>query len=362
MNPAANLGLQDQPLVLNQGCAVDEPVDSGEGEVIDEPKPPSALPRVWINLGIGTGFGVASGTAENTYRQFFPRGEQAYGPAESGCAIARWVAGTRDVTEVPGAELVQAFDTFGAPGTTGDMMMAYNAAQCAERHPVSTGMAIAPFHVEPEISVRIGKRVSLGLYSRLQVVTAASVYRDDPSKDLTTSFNDDVRNPTPVGVKQSTTFSWTIGAKFKYFLGKEEWKLRPFVGAFGGYGNSRLRVNMGFANDRNGNSVPDDLEIGTDTDINGAGCFPVWPYNASCDGDMNATNDQNLAANVAASADSSDRVDVVRIGPAFIGALVGFNYQIVKHFAVFGELGLGGWFPDQSSFLIDITVGPAITF
>jgi hypothetical protein len=46
----------------------------------------------------------------------------------------------------------------------------------------------------------------------------------------------------------------------------------------------------------------------------------------------------------------------------FLGALVGFNYQIVKNFGLFGELGLAGWFPSQSSMLIDITVGPSITF
>ena len=60
--------------------------------------------------------------------------------------------------------------------------------------------------------------------------------------------------------------------------------------------------------------------------------------------------------------DGSDRIDVVRIGPGFVGALVGFNYQIVKNFALFGELNIGGWFPSQASMLIDITVGPAITF
>ena len=358
MNPAANLGLQDQPLFLGQECA---PEEEETEEVVEEEKPkePSALPRAWINIGLGTGFGLAGGTAENTYRQFFPRGEQIYGAAESGCAIARWVAGTRDVTEVPAAELIQAFDAFGAAGTTGDMMAAYNAQQCAERHPVSTGFASAPFHIAPDISVRIGKRISLGVASRLQVVHGASLFRDDPNKDLNTSFNEDVRSANPQGVKQSVAFSWTVALKFKYFLGKEESKLRPYVGAFAGYGNARLRVNMGFANDRNGNSVPDNLEIGVDSDAMGA-CYPVWPYNGACNGQ--ADPDNTLAANVAATADPADRVDVVRIGPGFIGAIVGFNYQIVKNFALFAEVNVGGWFANQSSMLIDINLGPAITF
>lgn len=361
-NPAANLGLQDSPMVLEQSCAADEPDETPVVE--EEPKKPKAkvsLPRVWINLGVGTGFGIASGQAENTYRQFFPRGAQEYGPAESGCAIARWVAGTRDVTEVPGPELVQAFDTFGAPGSTAAMMGAFNAAECAEHHPVSTGFASAPLHVAPEIAFRIGKRVSLGLFARLQVMTGAKLFRDDPGKPLQQSFLEDVTSEMPAGVKQKVPFTVAGGLKFKFFLGKDHWKLRPFVGAYGGGGFARLRVNMGFANDRNGNSVPDNQEIGFDTDINGA-CYPVWPYNDACSG-ANMMVDNNKAAAVSTAPGSADsRIDVVRIGPVFLGALVGFNYQIVKNFGLFGELGIGGWFPDQSSMLIDITVGPAITF
>jgi hypothetical protein len=62
------------------------------------------------------------------------------------------------------------------------------------------------------------------------------------------------------------------------------------------------------------------------------------------------------------SAGDENRVDTVAIGPGFIGALVGFNLQLHKHFAIFGELQLGGWFPKTGSFLIDFNVGPAITF
>jgi hypothetical protein len=364
-NPVANLGLQDQPLTLEQKCEAEvvptPETDPDPDDGKKPPKGPSALPRVWINIGLGTGFGIARVEAENTYRQFFPRGAQAYGPAESGCAIARWVAGNRDVTSLSPMELSTAFDLYGAPGTQGAMMAAYSAESCAERHPVSTGLAPAPFHIAPEVSVRIGKRISLGLFSRLQVVTGAKVFRDDPNKDLATSYMQDIRSPDPQGIKQQIKFSWALGIKFKYFLGKDEWKIRPFVGAFAGYGNTRLRVDMGFANDRNGNSVPDNLEIGSDTDLTGAGCYPVWPYNNSCS-DSQTEGDNLLALTVAQNAPAANRIDVVRIGPVFFGALAGFNYQIVKNFALFGEIAIGGWLPNQSSMLIDLTVGPAITF
>lgn len=364
-NPVANLGLQDQPLVLEQSCQApvdeipdDTPTVEPEQEKKDK-KPAGPLPRVWINLGFGTGFGIARVEAENTYRQFFPRGVQAYGPAEAGCAIARWVAGDSDVTSLTAQQLSQAFELYGAPGTQNDMILAYDAKTCAERHPVSTGLASAPFHIAPEFSFRLGKRISLGLFTRLQVVTGAKVFRDDPNKDLATSFAQDIRSPNPEGIKQKSLFSWAVGFKFKYFLGKDEWKLRPFVGGFAGYGNTRLRVDMGFANDRNGNSVPDNLEIGSDVGLDNQGCFPVWPYNGAC---TDGGADNVLATTVAQNADSSNRIDVVRIGPGFVGALVGFNYQLAKHFALFGEVQIGGWFPSHGSMLIDLTVGPAITF
>lgn len=359
-NPVANLGLQDQPQVFEQSC---EPEEEVVEEVIEEPpKPATLLPKGWIKVGLGTGFGIASGSAENTYRQFFPRGSQAYGAAEAGCAIARWVAGNRDVSEVGADELEAAFMQFGPAGQTEAMKNAYNVNACAERHPVSTGLAPAPFHIAPEFSFRLGERISLGVFSRLQVVTGAQVFRDDPNKDVATSFNEDIRSPTPSGVQQKIAFSWTVGAKFQYFLGKEQWKLRPYVGAFAGYGNARLRVDMGFANDRNGNSIPDDVEIGQDTDLNGQGCFPVWPYNSACD--QGPTEGDNvLALQVAQGADgAANRIDVVRIGPGFLGALVGFNYQLHKNFALFGELHVGGYFPNSSSLLFDINLGPAITF
>ena len=155
--------------------------------------------------------------------------------------------------------------------------------------------------------------------------------------------------------------SWTVGLKFKYFLGKDDKKFRPFVGAFGGYGTARLRVDMGFTNDRNGNSVPDSLEVGSHANTQDD-CFPVWPYNNSCENSPAGDADDLLAAQVSTSAPKANRVDVVRIGAGFVGAMVGFNYQIAKHFALFGELGIGVWFPNQTSVLFDLTVGPSITF
>ena len=153
-------------------------------------------------------------------------------------------------------------------------------------------------------------------------------------------------------------FTGAGGIKIKYFLGQDDQKFRLFVGGMVGGGFARLRVPMGFANDKNGNSVPDDQESAFDADAVNP-CLPVWPY-----GGGGCGNDQQIifAGQVAMNADKAQRVDTVRIGGGFIGGLFGFNYQIVKNFALFGEIGVSVWFPKTSSFLIDLTVGPAITF
>ena len=52
----------------------------------------------------------------------------------------------------------------------------------------------------------------------------------------------------------------------------------------------------------------------------------------------------------------------MRIGGGFIGATFGFNYQLVKNFALFAEVQVSVWFPKTSSFLIDLNLGPVITF
>ncbi len=357
-NPVANLGLQDAPLTLEQSCVEDEPEPVPVEAPPTKPKKTSALPRGWFNLGIGTGIGIARGTAANTYQQFFPK-TQGYGAAEAGCAIARWVAGPKNVRLVSSTDLQAAFEEYGAPGQAQAMVNAFDINSCAERHPVSTGLALAPLHIAPELNIRVGKRLSLGLFSRLQVVSGSKAFRDDPSKQLAASFIQDVRAPNPQGIRQTVAFAWSLGMKLKYFMGRDEWKVRPYVGAMAGYGNASLRVNMGFTNDRNGNSIPDDAEIGKVDQ--GNNCFPVWPYNSSC-ADPEAGGDNLLALGVASSADGASRLDEVRIGPVFIGGLVGFNYQLHKHFALFGELSIAGYFPTQGSMLIDFTLGPAITF
>jgi len=220
----------------------------------------------------------------------------------------------------------------------------------------------------------------LGVFARLQVVTGSKVYRgDDPtaSKPFTESFanmygSDNPFDPTsptpgvivpPQGDQQKPPFSWAVGLKAKYFLGKDEKKFRPFVGGFAGFGRARLRVPMGFANDHSGNSIPDDQEIGCDGTIDPVTLVPdctvaVWPYNR-------ATTDQDdwdRAVGIQQAADGTQRIDTIAIGQGFVGALFGFNFQLHKNFSIFAELDAGLWFPNTTSGLFDLSVGPAITF
>jgi hypothetical protein len=213
----------------------------------------------------------------------------------------------------------------------------------------------------------------ISLFSRLQVVTGSKVFTDDPNKQLTQSYNLDVRSPQPSGFRQKPPFTWTIGAKVKYFFGKDDKKFRLFLGGFVGYGFARLRVPMNFANDRNGNSVPDSVEAAIHGPLNDMNtvdpdqCTVVWPYNLGCTPGQDPTTpqqmDRDLASAVRASTPTTDeRIDTVVIGPGFIGAAFGFNYQIIKYFALFAELDVGVWFPNTSSALFDLTVGPSLTF
>jgi hypothetical protein len=150
-----------------------------------------------------------------------------------------------------------------------------------------------------------------------------------------------------------------VGVKFKYFLGKDESKFRPYIGLMAGGGFSRLMVPMGFGNDRNGNSVPDDQERGA-AGTSQLDCVPVWPYNNACN-EAPGTGDNLIAQQVTANA-KDKRVDTVRLGPIFAGPNVGFNYQVVKNFAIFADLGVGVWFWNTTSVLFDLTLGPAITW
>ena len=412
-NNVANLGTVEQPLSLPQNCGA--AVGDGDGDVVGDgdgdagdgdgdtgdgdgdgddggAKGSSTLPKFWFNIGLGTGFGIARGNVEASYTAYRPASADfLYGAEEHACAIARWIGGPDGLPSAedlvgdgdPNTPLdtsmvhpMSAFGVYSPPGQAMEIAGAYNPQRCASKHPVSPGLASAPFHIAPEIAFRIGDRVVLGVFARLQVVTGSRVFLPDPDKPYGdpnvptegTQYWDDVYADSPEGAKFSTGFTWAIGGKFKYMLGKDGKKFRPYVGAYGGYGQSRLRVNLGFGQDRNGNSVPDDEEVGADAiDAMGNQCFQVWPYNGTCDGMGNPVGshpDNQKAGFVRQEAQNSGdtRIDTVRIGPGFLGALVGFNYQIHKNFGLFGEFQAGGWFPSTGSALFDLTVGPAITF
>jgi hypothetical protein len=387
----ANLGNKDKPLTLdmvegatgglvegNEGGKGDG--DGGEGR--PKPKPgTSKWPRVWINIGVGTGFGIARGAAELTYQQFTPGTfGTPYGAAEQACAIERWYSGILPVAETPAefqAHLAM-INPAVLPGSVTDLATAYNGAQCGQRHPVTTGFASAPFHIAPEVAVRVldrdvGERRSLalliGAFGRLQVVTGSKVFTENPSLAPDASFTNEVLSPNPPGFQRKPPFSWAMGVKVKALITRRGGKFQGMVGAFGGYGTSRLRVNMGFSNDRNGNSVPDRAEtaLSGPADANNQvpvdQCTPVWPYNNGCMANESGTFDQSVARSVQTNAPSAEmRIDTVKIGPGFAGVLFGFNYQLHKNFALFGEIDVGGWFPSTGSLLIDINAGPAITF
>ncbi|MCX4245397.1 hypothetical protein [Paraliomyxa miuraensis] len=387
----ANLGDKDKPLVLEMGAGGGgEGEGEGEGEGDGEeggrkkkPSGPSSWPRVYINIGVGTGFGIARGVAEMTYQQFTPGTPGTYGLSEQACAIERWFAGNKPLASSPiefSQDLIQITNPAVRPsGVTDDQLAtAYNAQQCSRRHPVTTGFASAPFHLAPEVSFRVLDRdigeqrsmaILLGVYSRLQVVTGSKVFTDDPNLSLDQSFTQQVLSGNPSGFQRKPPFTWAVGIKAKALIAKKGGKFQGMLGLFGGYGNARLRVNMGFSNDRNGNSVPDAVEAALSGPVDASGqvpvdqCTPVWPYNNGCSTDDLGNVERGLAASVQASNPSNEnRIDTVRMGPGFAGVLFGFNYQLHKNFAVFGEVDVGGWFPDIGSLLIDVTAGPSITF
>lgn len=395
----ANLGDKDKPLVLELAKASGGGGDGGGGGGGNGggggggdgggggggggSKPSSTKwPRAYINIGVGTGFGIARGAAELTYQQFTPGTfGTPYGPAEQACAIERWYAGAQEVASSPAefAQHLATIDPAVLPGSGSDALIAaYNGDQCGRRHPVTTGFASAPFHIAPEVLVRvldrdIGERRSMallvGAFGRLQVVTGSKVFTENPTISPQASFTNEVLSPNPPGFQRKPPFSWAIGVKVKALITRRGGKFQGMVGAFGGYGTSRLRVNMGFSNDRNGNSVPDRAEtaLSGPADANNQvpidQCTPVWPYNNGCMPNDAGTIDQTIARSVQSNAPANEmRIDTVKIGPGFAGLLVGFNYQIHKNFALYGELDVGGWFPNIGSMLIDISAGPAITF
>lgn len=380
----ANLGDKDSPLVLelSGGATPSEGEGEGDGEGEDKGKRRSSTqwPRAYINLGVGTGIGIARGTAEQTYQQFNPSSDVQYGLPEQSCAVARWIQG-----DLPPASSQAEFQQHlirvpaeAKPASDADMVAAYNPAQCGRRHPVTTGFASAPFHLAPEVAVRIHERdigdrrslsLVLGVYGRLQVVTGSNVVTENPNLAPEISFLQEVSNPNPPGFQREPPFTWAVGAKLKALIAKRGGKLHGMVGLFGGYGNTRLRVNMNFSNDRNGNSVPDRAETaisGPTNDMNQVSeddCTPVWPYLNGCMLGSEGELDQSDARAVQANSPSDEfRIDTVKLGPAFIGALFGVHYQLHKNFGLFAEVDVGGWFPDIGSMLIDINAGPSITF
>jgi hypothetical protein len=390
----AHKGDRERPLTLTMGGAGepggagvtgtgsgDGGTKTGDAKPGKTPASASSLPRFFINIGLGTGFGIARGTADYTYQQYTPGSAGSlYGAREQACAIERWQAAGAPLAGDPNEfqsnlAAVQGAGMNVLPTDVGTLAGAYDADYCSARHPVSTGFASAPFHIAPEFGFRIGRAFVLSVYTRLQVVTGAFIETDDPSKDLNSSFAEDVRSPNPEGVRYRVPFTWAVGVKGKYFFGKDERKFRLFAGGFAGGGFTRLRVPMGFSNDRNGNSVPDSQEVplsGTIDPVTGLiipeTCVPVWPYNAGCagrTGDPSGPGEMEdaLTQAVRTSTPSSDeRIDTVTIGPGFVGALFGFHYQLHKNFALFAELGVGVWFPNTSSALFDLSLGPAITF
>ncbi len=335
------------------------------------------MPRVFLNFGVGTGAGIARGSAELTYQQFTPgAGSTTYNAREQACAIERWYAGNgriagdqlqfqqniTDVTAIPGVLPL---------GTTvQSLSAAYDPGYCGQHHPVTTGFASAPLHIAPEVGVRVARNFVIAAYARLQVVSGSKVFTEDPVAKPNESFALDVRSGNPSGFRRKPPFSWGVGVKFKYFFLPEDRKFRLFAGGFAGYGSARLRVNMGFSNDRNGNSVPDAIESPFSGPINPANnkidvanCVAVWPYNGSCQLGTAGETDQNLARSVALNTKATDtRIDTVKIGPGFVGALFGFHYQIIKHFGLYGEIDIGAWFPSTTSALFDLTIGPSVTF
>ncbi len=353
-----NKGDQDNPLKLEIACQKE--VAEKPKTVVEEPKPKSGLPRVFINIGLGTGAGIARGVADQSYKQLSPA--DGYTPSDFACSLARWQAGSEDVPDATGFAngLTSLSPGQYAPYSAADLALAYNADDCAAHHPVKSGMASAPFHIAPEIGFRIGRSLVLSVFGRLQVVTGSKVFRDNPKLDLGTSYNEEVRSPMPEGVPSKPGFTGAGGLKIKYFLGKDDKKFRLFVGGVVGGGFARLRVPMGFANDRNGNSVPDDRE--RPSGVNLGQCTPVWPYGGGCGPADAQAADTALANTVATNADKTQRVDTVRVGGGFIGVTFGFNFQVAKHFALFAEIQPTVWFPKTTSFMIDFAFGPVITF
>ncbi len=385
--PIANKGDTENPLVVEFAAAKPEKTDkppgegAGDEDAKKKKKASGKFVRFFMDLGFGTGFGIAQGTAELSFRQFLPDDPSfGYTPREQACAIARWWGGDRAKMGRMQADLPDpltfqtqvmadlmptgALDGF----NTGDLVANYDRSYCEQRHPVSTGLAWAPFQIAPEFGIRIADRFLISVYGRLQLVTGSRVFRgDDPSQknNLATHYQDTIRNPMLNGaIRQRPPFTWAVGGKFRYLLRSPGRIFRPFVGFIVGGGFARLRVDMKFADDRNGNSVPDNREVPLDTLVDPLSgdmtCVPVWPYANGC---SSGSDDYNLAFAVQSTGKGNkNRIDTVVLGAGFVGPTFGFQADFHKNVALFGEVDLGVWFPKATSLLVDFTIGPAFTF
>ena len=377
--PVASRGDRDNPLRVTMNVPAATTATRPPPARRERPRRTFALPRFFVNLGVGTGLGFARGRAEQTYEQYHPATPgSVYGLREQACALERWYAGEGDLA--PDAFTFQQHlievESFGAvPYAAGDeaartsFATAYDPGHCVQRQPVSAGWMSAPLHIAPEVGLRVGRALVVSVYGRFQVVTGSRVVTEDRSLDRVTSFSADVRGAAPAGVRQRPPFTWAVGAKVKYFFGRDDRRLRLFAGGFAGYGQARLRAPLNLSNDRNGNSVPDLEEVGLSGPLNAEGvvdpstCTAVWPYVSGCSVGAQGDTDRMLALSVRGSTALDDaRVDTVVIGPAMLGALFGIHYQVHPNVALFAELNAGAWLPSTTSALFDLNLGPAITF
>ncbi|TPV92673.1 MAG: hypothetical protein B7733_24400 [Myxococcales bacterium FL481] len=395
--PVANLGNENQPLTLQLGCieAKPEPVvqpkmntgPSLEEQVAQRRKRrEGGIPRFMLNLGVGTGAGLARGQVEHTWQQYFPANQAVdYTWEDHACAIARFNADKNGELprgsdlhggnpDAPPAQTM--FGVFAPAGEASTVAGAYDRGTCDQRHEVESGFAWAPLSLAPELQFRLTPRVTLATFARLQLVTGSRVYGPDPTisvlpDDPNSSYNRSAYTDSPEDrYRYEVPFTWAAGLKLRYYLGQEEAKFRPFAGVFAGYGQSRLRVNMGFAHDLNGNSVPDNHDVAYDLKAaDQSDCVPVWPYVHGCVHPSEQwTEETGMALTLATNAneDVKDgknvRIDTVLLGPFFAGATFGVHYQVIKNFAIFAEAHAGGWFGPNPTVLFDLNLGPAITF
>lgn len=329
---------------------------------------PLAWPRLYVNVGVGTGVGLAHGEAEQSYEQYVPGVN--YGSEEQACAIARWYAGNGPLAAGPD-ELAALVDPTVLPGgDPGILQDNYDPEACGRRQGLDPGIASAPLHLTPELMVRlldrdIGERRSLallaGAFGRLQVITGSRFFTNERDETPLLTL-DDARSIAPAGVQRKPAFTWAVGGKLQALITRRDGRrrLHGMIGIFGGYGRSRLRVDLDFSNDRNGNSVPDRREAASSD--SSEGCVAVFPYNAGCRSDTQSRVQAKDADTVRRVESSDRRIDTVALGPAFAGVLVGFRYQPLEHFGIYGEVDIGAWFPDVGSLLVDVNVGPSITF